>query len=70
LPYPGQVTRREVPGEVLSEVLGNDEKLVAAAGAGHNILIAGHVSWFKYDTPRKHIAAIISPNGNDAADLP
>lgn len=30
----------------------------------------GHVRLFKYDTPRKTIAAMISPNKNDAADLP
>jgi hypothetical protein len=30
----------------------------------------GHARLFKYDTPRKHVAAMISPNKNDAADLP
>ena len=30
----------------------------------------GHTRLFKYDTPRKHVAAMISPNGNDTADLP
>jgi hypothetical protein len=30
----------------------------------------GHARQFKYDTPRKHLAAMISPNKNAAADLP